>query len=380
MQKRADSWNVAIAEEERYVMLISYIIEAEIDFAISNLNLSIDGTTLHTAERHVNVRRQAAHAYHVLYRGVLDEVVIEHSEDTALNGTLGVVTQFVRCNRQKPGVFIVRLGTRCAPFPSRFCGIKHRIHPMHLQQQRFHSSSSSQNPSSHPIVIMYFDAKHEPYHISFMLQKWLVDIISNSLPDGELPRSSFIQPFILSVKKDHQRIDKGSNSSVNEGRWQYLLKGEIFFYKPTMKSKCTNRKETNRRPILFQCPCHQNITCPYRNMCGLCSDEPSEHTNTDIELTSKHKNDHEFDLDFLLKPDARVIQLPFLTERSIVPSAALYLNELNLVPVNQKIIPEELFMSRLIMCAPGTITNKDILSLYPHNNISGSVFNLMTGW
>ena len=44
--------------------------------------------------------------------------------------------------------------------------------------------------------------------------------------------------------------------------------------------------------------------------------------DNDFESRSSPTPDLGFDLDMLLKPDARVIQFPFVTESSIVPSAA----------------------------------------------------------
>ena len=95
-------------------------------------------------------------------------------------------------------------------------------------------------------------------------------------------------------------------------------------------------------------------------MCGPCSVYSSEEPTQDIELECSPCPDIGFDLDILLQPDARVIEIPFVTNDSIVPSAALYLNELNFVSGKHQVIPEEIFMSCLKMCAKGTITNKDI--------------------
>lgn len=87
-----------------------------------------------------------------------------------------------------------------------------------------------------------------------------------------------------------------------------------------------------------------------------------------------------FQLAILLKPDAWVMEIPFATKDSIIPSAALYLNELNIMSYKNQIVSEEVFMSHLQNWARGSITNKDISSLFPHHNISGSVFNLLVGW
>ena len=68
---------MAIVEEEQYVKLISLIIDAEIYHAINQGDIDTGSTSLFSTEHHVNVIRQSVHAYHALYCGVLDEVVIK---------------------------------------------------------------------------------------------------------------------------------------------------------------------------------------------------------------------------------------------------------------------------------------------------------------
>ena len=67
-----------------------------------------------------------------------------------------------------------------------------------------------------------------------------------------------------------------------------------------------------------------------------------------------------------------MIDFPFVTENSIVPSTALYLSELNLSPITHQVMSEEIVISRLVKSIYGPITNRDVYSLYPHNNINGS--------
>ena len=75
-----------------------------------------------------------------------------------------------------------------------------------------------------------------------------------------------------------------------------------------------------------------------------------------------------------------MIDYPFVTENSIIPSTALYLNELNLSPITHQVVSEEIVMSRLVKSVCGPITKRDFYSFYPHNNISGSIFDLLVGW
>ena len=285
-----------------------------------------------------------------------------------------MVTQYIPSNRHKIAGFEVRLGTKKVKFPTRCLGKKRVDEPKHLERQRFHPSLKSHLPPSHPVVIMYYDSNRLPHHISFSLERHAINIVHNLIPEGAVPQASFVQPCVLSLKKNGNTNVTKMISPDETTRWQYLLNGGLFHY----DSKSQRRKK--KKAILVQCPCHQSMTCPFRDMCGPCSVHSRDEPTQDVALEGSPCPDIGFDLDILLQPDARVLEIPFETNDSIVPSAALYLNELNLLSGKHQVISEAIFMARLKECAMGTITNKDIFSLYPHNNISGSIFNLMVGW
>ena len=122
--------------------------------------------------------RQAAHAYHSLYRGDLDEVIVKQTKDLSLSDRLGVVTQYIPPTETDPEGFVVRLGTRDMKFPTRFRGEKRFIEGKHLEHQRFHPSRRSRLPLLHPVVIMYYNSNKTPHHISFSLDKSVVEVIN----------------------------------------------------------------------------------------------------------------------------------------------------------------------------------------------------------
>ena len=374
LQSRADNWIEAINEEVHYMKLIPLIIDAEIKNAIVEGNIDVSTTTLFSTDHTINVMRQAAHAYHVLYRGDLDEVVVKQTGESSLSGRRGIVTQYISSVGAKPGGYVVRIESRNVKYPTRFCGDKCFIESKHLEQQKFHPSSKRRLPLSHPVVIMYYDSNKEPHHISFSLERAIIDIINKSIPDGVVPQRSFVQPFILSREKQGHGNDTSSKSYDDITRWEYFTCNNSFGYKP----ECQQHKR--KKTIVNQCPCHHSGTCPFGQYCGPCSSRPSGNNEKDLDSDSKSLPDAGFDMDIVFQPDARVFEVPFVTKNSIVPSAALYLNELNVTPGKHQVISEEVLMSRLVKCAKGTITNTDILSLFPHHNISGSIFNILVGW
>jgi len=70
--------------------------------------------------------RQAAHAYHVLYRGIgnKDNVTVVHSSDHYINDWDGIITQYLPHKNAGRGQFLVLFGTKRTGRSSRFSGEK----------------------------------------------------------------------------------------------------------------------------------------------------------------------------------------------------------------------------------------------------------------
>ena len=237
----------------------------------------------------------------------------------------------------------------------------------HLEIKHHHPSFNNHLPAYHPVVIMYFDSRNTPHHLSFLLERLLVDLVKSSLPSGVAPRESLVNPFILSTKADLFSTNTKDVAHDDITRWQHLQKDKLFLYQ-------SRHPWVRRKPIVVQCPCHNSTTCTFRNICGPCLDDGSSFS------TPREAHDLGIDLNLLIEPHAPVLSIPFVTEGSIIPSASLHLNELNLSRVIQRVVPEEIFMTRMVACCKGTITNKDVMSLFPHSNISASIFNLLSEW
>jgi hypothetical protein len=72
-------------------------------------------------------------------------------------------------------------------------------------------------------------------------------------------------------------------------------------------------------------------------------------------------------------------EIPFSTSQSIIPSATTYLNKLNVMRIRQSSVKEDVLMQRLSHYVTG-ISNKDVFSLYPQNNLTAKMFNFLLGW
>ena len=82
------------------------------------------------------------------------------------------------------------------------------IEPQNLEPHRFRPWSSPPLPKLHPVVIMFSDSNKNLKHISFSLERNIVDVINDSLPKNAIPHESFVRPFISSTKNYDVSNDK----------------------------------------------------------------------------------------------------------------------------------------------------------------------------
>ena len=89
--------------------------------------------------------------------------------------------------------------------------------------------------------------------------------------------------------------------------------------------------------------------------------------------------EEELAIEMLCNPDDIVFSVPFATNGSIVPSAAFNLNEINITKNIGKVISEDAIMSRINLYF-SHLTNRDVYSLYPNNNITHPIIDFFTTW
>ena len=263
-------WTSAINEEVDYTRIILLIIDAGINYAIVEGNIDTGTTSLLSKDHCVNVICHDAHSYHALYCGDLNQMVIKQTGDSSLSGRLGIVTQYFHLTGTKPDGFVVRLGVRDMKFLTRFRGEKCFIEVKHLEHRRFHPSPWRRLPLAHPVVIMNYYSNKGPHHISFSLEKSVVEVINNPLRDGIPPKASFVQPFILSTKKDENGNEIEMKPYDNIDHRQYFRRNDLICFKQVP------HRRMERESIFYNCPCHHSVLCPFRHYCGPCSSQPNE--------------------------------------------------------------------------------------------------------
>ena len=69
-------WDAAIDLERRFKLIITSIIEAKASNAIAERGINVDDTDIYQPSFIARVRHQAMHAYHTIFRGHLDKVIV----------------------------------------------------------------------------------------------------------------------------------------------------------------------------------------------------------------------------------------------------------------------------------------------------------------
>ena len=380
-ENRAELWTNVIQEEARYIDVITHIIDAEVRHAMETQHID-DALDLFSADYYVKARRQASHVYHNLYRGDRDQVQVIQSGDRSLSGRIGVVTQYFPPIGKRHGCFMVRLATKNAKNPTRFTGEKRLIEPRFIQPRWSSSYNYEALPVSSPVVILFLTSKKEYRHISFTVEKSVVDIIETSCPKDSPIVAAYVEPFViatkdLSPKSPLLAVSPCLATPVSDSsRWDYFVKDGMFHF---VSDKTGDHPRCQRMsPILVQCPCHQSLACKFKDLCGECT-EAGNVRNPVQSPSPLPISDSGFDLDLLCRPDDILISVPFVTGTSIVPNAAFQLNELNFMKEQGRIVSEEDLMKKFSLYLH-SVTNRDLFSLYPHNNINGVIIDVWTSW
>jgi len=381
-EARACSWLSVIDDERRFVKVILLIINAAVALVAKEQRLDISASDLFSEKYFSRARRQAAHAYHSLYRGDLDAVIVEQSGDASLSGRFGVITQFLEPTSKLPsGSYVTRLRTKKSIQPTLYSGKKRFISPEYLQAHVLLGTKKKPLPLCHSIAIAYEESNGTNKVFSFIITRATIDGLFHTLPADESAYVRFVEQYLPSRRGDifvgnaGAHVNLKLHKSSNHDRSRYFKRDGIFRYSFKRSRNGVCIKNT---PSVQQCPCHQSLTCEFRELCGPCSESYASDPFLKSSVPAP-KHDDGFNMDLVLRPDERVIECPFVTQSAIVPNAALYLNELNIMASTREIVPEETIMTRLSKFVD-SITNRDVFSLYPHHNISVPIFNLLLGW
>ena len=356
------------------------------------------------------ISRQACKAYHALYHGEADYIeVIDHT-NTSYNKRRGIITEYC----VDSGLFVIRLATKNTPCPTRYSGECATIGAEYLVHLPNDSQFANQNrplPPSHSVTIFKMLPSLTSPHVTLVLEKSRIKLINDSLPNPDNIRIEFVRPLVMTHRRQDELtlILQREQSSIpsdpftqSHRRWRYHDECGVYTLTrrrpkrhnasptPTQSFKKSKVCSGAKIGAHLQCPCHGSVACTHRYLCGPIDDKASPSTDAQSYNHNHHSaviSDKEdidvsaaqFGLTYLIRPDDILFDFPFHTVDSIVPFASARLNELNIARDFAVVPSEEEIMQRLSKY-PVSITNKDMCSLYPSENITGAMAQFAISW
>ena len=407
--KRGDelesTWDPVITEERQYKHLIKLVIDANVEN--SNIDFSARGPKSAALQMDLKsdvyvdqAYNQAAHAYHVLFRGNKDHAMVVNSPNASINDRTGVVIRYYPTKNNGSGQFLVRLGTKRDGPATRFSGEKCYVSPRYLSATTQKEPPANRLKTHFSIVIVSIIDRDPVIHTSFTITRDFLSMLENSLPKPELWQDqvsiSHVRPFVLSTKRESMlrrallngpRLQHQFSSAK---RWNWFMQNDQLVF-TTRQSKqhiqcaiqASESKETSSaQPVQgvdSESVSNSRHEADTDVSCSCCND-----TESDAEGQVESPDPSAFPVpacleEHLSEPDRIRFSFPFHTSESIIPSASTHLNELDMTQHQQKLLIEEELMHGLTRY-PISISNKDAFSLYPHKNASAAVVDLWTSW
>lgn len=304
--------------------MIHLIIETKMRIIIDTPNCRHQSEEVFAEGYRIQTLRQAAHAYHHLYRGNLDRVKVKPFGDTRLDGRCGIIIRYFPPTQEEEGMYLTRLETPIHPIASRFKGEEVMISPRHLIPQH-KSWDQKELKEKFPVVILYESKNNDMKCLSFIVERTYIDAVSTSI-NGQYPESQAIASLVEEMEH------------MNSCR---------------------------------------DCCCPKRPRLVAPSDENEESTHPSLDLINQFKD--ELPSENSNGQGNLVFAVPFTTNGSLVPSAAANLNEINITKNIGRVVPEEAIMARIGLYF-SQVTVADMSSLLPGSKITSSVTNLFTSW
>ena len=192
-------WAPLMEKEGRIAEMIRLIIEAKLRYIIGMPDSPHNEKGVFSFGYENQTLRQATHAYHHLYCGDTDRIRVQHTGNKSLSGRSGLIIRYIPSTVKKEGAYLVRLNTKNHPIAERFEGEKALICPRNLEPQHGRRHKVTDLPETFPIVILYRSESGAMKHVSFTLEKYFINAVSESL-DGGTPKRCLIEPFVISTE------------------------------------------------------------------------------------------------------------------------------------------------------------------------------------
>lgn len=376
-------WQPVIDDEEFYLNLICFVIQAELYSTLYdpiNADTALKYLDLHSSSLCEQIRRQACLVYHNMYRGKEDRVQIVDCTDQSINGRYGLITGYDNSRH----LFSLRLDTRSVGTATFFTGEERAVsgsllEPVYLNESTHTSArDTATRVAVHPVVITVDCPCSIVHPFTFVIRRDFLDVIDNSLQRRSDLTFEGVRLLVITHRAEdelakvaiHRSPDFSDVDPLPDSSWPIPEDYQVDdSRKPSTFRRCTSRccrayRDSPNKPLT----------------CGPCVNGTHLGRSTaSSSLADCFRNESQFDVNVMLYPHDILFELPFCPRDTTFSSSCLQLNELSTAHLGANAASDEVLLKRLSY-APLSVTNQDVFSLYPHESISDTVIDLWSQW
>ena len=171
---RVQTWGPFVKEESFMMELIKFVVDIECQYALTcNVPQFTPQMLNLPSTYHQQVLRQSSHAYHSLYGGCSDEVIVVASTNQSINKRNGIITQFF----PEKSAYGVRLATKRISKPSLYGGEYHVIPLKYLMRSRQREGHQNDLPHVFHVIITTLKFIDKSVEATFPITRDMIDTI-----------------------------------------------------------------------------------------------------------------------------------------------------------------------------------------------------------
>ena len=202
---RMKTWENYVKEESFVVELIKVVIDIEFQYASArNVPRLFSQTTNVPSNYYKQVLRQSSLAYHSLYGGQSDEVIVMVSINQSINNRKGIITQFF----PERSAYGVRLATKRVPQPSLYEGEYHVIQLKFLTRRTTGENLHYNATRVFHAVITTLELNNKLVEVNVPIHREMIDAIRSNVQASERLSIPFVRSFVMATKKREEEKEE----------------------------------------------------------------------------------------------------------------------------------------------------------------------------
>ena len=233
---RMKTWESYVKEESFVVELIKIVIDIEFQYASArNVPRHLAQTTNVQSNYHKQVLLQSSLAYHSLYGGQSDEVIVMDSINQSINNRKGIITQFF----PERSAYGVRLATKRVPQPSLYEGEYHVIQLKFLTRQTTGENLHYNATRVFHAVITTLELNNKLVEVNVPIHREMIDAIRSNVQSSERLSISFVRGIVMATKKrEEEKEERITEEEVEEEEEDKEKEAEVARNDMKKRQKC----------------------------------------------------------------------------------------------------------------------------------------------